>query len=117
LTAKPQEKPRTEQLGLSRNWEEASYALSQILDKYEKVNHVISFGTDDRLRESRLKLVLVTGAEILDLGCGPGTMSQAAVAVEPNLKTIFELDALPAMARLRSFLFQEFTRDVRKTAN
>jgi demethylmenaquinone methyltransferase/2-methoxy-6-polyprenyl-1,4-benzoquinol methylase len=86
-------------IGLGEKWLKVSSVLEEIVAYYDKVNSVISLGTDQKFRKIGLQLVLHPGAEILDLGCGPGTMSQAAVKLEPNVKGIVQSDALRVMLK------------------
>lgn len=57
-------------------WDEVIEALDSIIDDYERVNHLISFNQDDKVRAKGLESVLpVTGVSI-ELGSGPGNYSR-----------------------------------------
>lgn len=57
-------------------WKEVEYALEEIIEDYEKVNHIISLFQDDKVRyEGLLKIQPSTGTA-LELGSGPGNYSR-----------------------------------------
>jgi demethylmenaquinone methyltransferase/2-methoxy-6-polyprenyl-1,4-benzoquinol methylase len=57
-------------------WEEVVTALEQIIDEYERVNHVISLLQDDRSRLIGLKKIGYGEGAALELGSGPGNYSR-----------------------------------------
>ena len=92
--------------GLQEIWDEVALVLSEIAPIYDRVNRVISLGSDLKWRLEGLRLVLRPGEVVLDAGCGPGTMSDLALRLVGDLK-ISLLDPLGVMleaarAKLRS---------------
>lgn len=57
-------------------WSEVEEALEEIIDDYERVNHVISLFQDDRCRLMGLRVGAVGSGAALELGCGPGNFSR-----------------------------------------
>jgi demethylmenaquinone methyltransferase/2-methoxy-6-polyprenyl-1,4-benzoquinol methylase len=57
-------------------WTEVEEALANIIDDYEKVNHVISAFQDERSRLIGLHKVGYTQGNVLELGSGPGNYSR-----------------------------------------
>jgi len=57
-------------------WEEVVSALEQIIEEYEKVNHVISLFQDDRNRLIGLNKIGYSEGAALELGSGPGNYSR-----------------------------------------
>ena len=57
-------------------WSEVEEALEEIIDDYEKVNHVISVFQDDRSRLIGLNKVGYNRGVALELGSGPGNYSR-----------------------------------------
>jgi len=56
-------------------WREVVEALEEIIEEYEKVNHVISFFQDDRARMRGLEMVGPHRGVGLELGSGPGNFT------------------------------------------
>ena len=56
-------------------WSEVVSALEQIIEEYEKVNHVISWFQDDRNRLIGLNKIGYSEGTALELGSGPGNYS------------------------------------------
>jgi demethylmenaquinone methyltransferase/2-methoxy-6-polyprenyl-1,4-benzoquinol methylase len=82
--------------GLKDRWEEVLKSLKEIIPFYDKMNKIMSFGKDLVLREVGLRETLMRDDLVLDLGCGPGVMSQ--IAIKNGLaKHIVLVDALPQM--------------------
>lgn len=57
-------------------WDEVVSALEQIIEEYEKVNHVISLYQDDRNRLIGLNKIGCSEGAALELGSGPGNYSR-----------------------------------------
>jgi demethylmenaquinone methyltransferase/2-methoxy-6-polyprenyl-1,4-benzoquinol methylase len=57
-------------------WREVEDALEAIIDEYERVNHVISFFQDDRVRLRGLEKAGPQGGLGLELGSGPGNFTK-----------------------------------------
>lgn len=57
-------------------WNEVIEALDSIIDDYERVNHLISFNQDDKVRMDGLEKVQPVDGVALELGAGPGNFSQ-----------------------------------------
>ena len=57
-------------------WEAVVSALEQIIEEYEKVNHVISLYQDDRNRLIGLNKIGYSEGAALELGSGPGNYSR-----------------------------------------
>jgi len=64
-------------------WREVEEALEEIIEEYEKVNHIISFFQDDRARRRGLEIAGPHKGVGLELGSGPGNFTSM-------LKTQFE---------------------------
>lgn len=56
-------------------WREVIEALEEILDDYERVNHLISLYQDERLRRRGAEHMKGWGGVLLDLGSGPGNFT------------------------------------------
>lgn len=57
-------------------WDEVIESLDSIIDDYERVNHLISFFQDDKVRQSGLDNVEPIEGVSLELGSGPGNYSR-----------------------------------------
>ena len=57
-------------------WKKVIEALDSIIDDYERVNHLISFNQDDKIREKGLDSVGSVENVSLELGSGPGNYSR-----------------------------------------
>ena len=57
-------------------WEEVEVALDNIIDDYEKVNHLISLFQDNKTRLKGLSMVQPSIGSALELGSGPGNFSR-----------------------------------------
>lgn len=57
-------------------WDEVIEALDSIIDDYERVNHLISFHQDDKVRQKGLDSVTPVEGVCLELGSGPGNYSR-----------------------------------------
>ncbi len=90
--------PAVEELGRevkkddSRQWEEGVTAMFQaIAAEYESVNQFISLGMCERWRRRLLKTLadfLPAGCPVLDVGCGPGSLSLLARREMPGVRFI-----------------------------
>ena len=56
-------------------WREVEEALEEIIEEYEKVNHIISFFQDDRARRRGLEIAGPHKGVGLELGSGPGNFT------------------------------------------
>ena len=74
--------PATEEqsFGLKEDWRSIEETLRKLIPVYDKTNRYISLGTDLKLRRDGLKSLRKALGEapfsIIDLGCGPGKMTQ-----------------------------------------
>jgi demethylmenaquinone methyltransferase/2-methoxy-6-polyprenyl-1,4-benzoquinol methylase len=66
----------THQEGKDMVWKEVIEALDSIIDDYEKVNHLISFRQDDKVRAIGLDDSEPLEGVSLELGSGPGNYSR-----------------------------------------
>ncbi len=57
-------------------WNEVIEALDSIIDDYERVNHLISFRQDDKVRAKGLESVSPVNGVTVELGSGPGNYSK-----------------------------------------
>lgn len=57
-------------------WHEVEDALEQIIDDYERVNHLISMYQDDRARIKALQKIRHHNGTALELGSGPGNFTR-----------------------------------------
>ncbi len=57
-------------------WTEVIEALDSIIDDYERVNHLISFNQDDKVRTQGLDSILPVEGVSIELGSGPGNYSR-----------------------------------------
>lgn len=65
-------------------WKEVIEALDSIIDDYERVNHLISFQQDDKIRKKGLDSVEPVEGVSLELGSGPGNYSRM---IEERIKS------------------------------
>lgn len=63
------------QPGLGNDWSRTMDALWSLISVYDLMNHIMSLGRDIALRKEGI-LSAVEGGEVLDAGCGPGTMTK-----------------------------------------
>ncbi len=74
-----------------QEWEKGiSDMFQEIADSYEKINTFISMGMDQGWRKFQLKRLdtYLQDAPVLDIGCGPGSLSALAGKVLPRAKFI-----------------------------
>ena len=57
-------------------WTEVIEAMDSIIDDYERVNHLISFRQDDKVRAKGLDSVSLVHGVTVELGSGPGNYSK-----------------------------------------
>ena len=70
-----------------QEWEKGiSGMFQEIADSYEKINTFISMGMDKGWRQAQLKRLeqYLIEAPVLDIGCGPGSLSALAKKVLPQ---------------------------------
>ncbi len=69
-----------ESFGLKEDWQSVEDTLRTVIPVYDRVNRFISLGSDLRMRKEGLDLLrksLGKGSfSVLDLGCGPGKMTE-----------------------------------------
>ena len=82
-------------IGLGDYWEEIEESLRTLIECYEKVNKVISWGNIGRLRRKAIRIADVSSKKVLDAGCGPGYMG--AEALRQGANKVYFLDPLPEM--------------------
>ena len=74
-----------------QEWEQGIAEMFQeIADSYEKINTFISLGMDQGWRKFQLKRLdtYLKDAPVLDIGCGPGSLSALASKVLPRAKFV-----------------------------
>jgi demethylmenaquinone methyltransferase/2-methoxy-6-polyprenyl-1,4-benzoquinol methylase len=81
--------------GLGEKWSEVTEVLAKVLPVYDKVNRIISMGTDIKTRKLGLEQTVNSGDVVLDAGSGPGTMSKLMKEMK-NCGVVL-LDPLPIM--------------------
>ena len=72
-----------------QEWEKGiSGMFQEIAESYEKINTFISLGMDQSWRKAQLKRLdqYMQDAPVLDIGCGPGSLSALAEKVLPQAK-------------------------------
>ncbi len=88
--------------GLKEDWQRIEETLRQVIPVYDKVNRYISLGKGLKLRREGIDALLEAlprgNCSIIDLGCGPGKMTQ--LLEEKSSCDSFLLDALRPMMRL-----------------
>jgi demethylmenaquinone methyltransferase/2-methoxy-6-polyprenyl-1,4-benzoquinol methylase len=73
-----------------KNWYNIETALEEIIDDYERMNHVISMFQDEKVRFQGLKKVGKQKGIALELGSGPGNFTKL---LKPNIEgTLICLD-------------------------
>lgn len=89
--------------GLYEIWNEVLTVLSDIAPVYEDINKLISFGKDINWRYEGISKNIKSDHVVLDAGCGPGTMSNIALKLYPdlNLHLIDPLDTMIENAQNR----------------
>jgi demethylmenaquinone methyltransferase / 2-methoxy-6-polyprenyl-1,4-benzoquinol methylase len=90
------------QYGLKNDWESVQTTLEQIIPVYDKTNRYISLGTDLKLRQRGLELMIsqFNGRKfsVLDLGCGTGAMTR--LFREKSKEEVLLVDPLSQMMRV-----------------
>jgi demethylmenaquinone methyltransferase/2-methoxy-6-polyprenyl-1,4-benzoquinol methylase len=66
-----------------KNWHSIETALEEIIDDYERINHIISMFQDEKVRFQGLKKVGKQKGIALELGSGPGNFSKM---LKPNIE-------------------------------
>jgi ubiquinone/menaquinone biosynthesis C-methylase UbiE len=62
--------------GLQNKWPQVINSLQEIIPSYERASSRISLYADLRMRPEAVNFAVRSGALVLDLGAGPGTMSR-----------------------------------------
>ncbi len=83
--------------GLAEVWQETQDALIETIPFYERGNWVISFGRDVKYRREGIVKAVKTGDVVLDLGCGPGTMSEVLLDSVKGVRNLVLTDPLRPM--------------------
>lgn len=86
-------------LGLREEWKKVINVLRKAIPFYDKVNSLISLGTDIKFRKMAL-LDLELQDNLLDAGCGPGNMSLLALSLSHNISTLILLDPIVDFLKL-----------------
>lgn len=94
--------------GLKNDWKQVERTLAEVIPVYEKVNRFISLGTDIKIRTEGIRILLEALSKckleemvLLDLGSGPGKMSELLMkVVNPRQIFLVEVDALEPMMRV-----------------
>ncbi len=86
--------------GLQKKWAYVVNSLQEIIPSYETASSRIALFEDRRMREEAVRFAAREGRLVLDLGCGPGTMSRlvAGTGADPVL-----FDVSRAMLRASGF--------------
>ncbi len=83
--------------GLGEVWGATQDVFEEIIPVYERGNRIISFGLDLRYRREGIVGVVRREDLVLDLGCGPGTMSRVLLNSVGEVKGLVLADASQAM--------------------
>lgn len=83
--------------GLGEVWQETEDALIETIPVYDRGNRVISFGRDIGYRREGIVKAVRKGDKVLDLGCGPGTMSQILLNTVDEVSDLVLADPLKPM--------------------
>lgn len=83
--------------GLGEVWQETEDALIKTIPVYDQGNGVISFGRDRRFRREGIAKTVKQGDKVLDLGCGPGTMSRILLDTVDGVSELVLMDPLRQM--------------------
>jgi len=83
--------------GLGEVWQETEDALIKTIPVYDQGNRVISFGRDRRFRREGIAKTVKRGDRVLDLGCGPGTMSRILLDTVDDVSELVLMDPLRQM--------------------
>ncbi|MCE4606077.1 MAG: class I SAM-dependent methyltransferase [Desulfurococcales archaeon] len=81
--------------GLGELWETVKEDLEKLVECYEKVNRITSFGQISRLRRIAVRKASVEGKKVLDAGSGPGYIT--VEALRQGAMMVFTLDPLMRM--------------------
>jgi len=84
--------------GLGERWAEVEEVLAKVLPVYDRVNRVISLGTDIKMRRLGIEKTIKNSDVILDAGSGPGKMSELLISMRKPGSLVL-LDPLPIMLR------------------
>ncbi|MCL4436795.1 MAG: class I SAM-dependent methyltransferase [Thaumarchaeota archaeon] len=83
--------------GLGEVWQETEEALIKTIPVYDRGNQIMSFGRDRRYRREGITQAVKRGDQVLDLGCGPGTMSQILLDTGEDIGGLVLADPLGPM--------------------
>lgn len=83
--------------GLGEVWEETQSALLETIPLYDRGNRLISFGRDTQYRREGILRTVRSGDAVLDLGCGPGTMSRITLGSNKEAGELVLADPLKPM--------------------
>ncbi len=89
--------------GLGEVWQETEEALIKTIPVYDRGNQIMSFGRDKRYRREGIAQAVKQGDRVLDLGCGPGTMSRILLDTGEGISELVLADPLgPMLSAARS---------------
>ncbi|MDW7977544.1 MAG: class I SAM-dependent methyltransferase [Candidatus Caldarchaeum sp.] len=83
--------------GLGWLWPEVIGSIQSLAPVYDKVNRVISFASDRRLRAEALRDAVGVDDLVLDAGAGNGVFTQVLLETQPKVRDVVLLDAIPEM--------------------
>ncbi|MEM4560221.1 MAG: class I SAM-dependent methyltransferase [Candidatus Caldarchaeum sp.] len=83
--------------GLGRVWPEVMQSIKSIAPFYDKVNRMISLGSDRRLRIEAVGGRVGFDERVLDAGAGNGVFTTVLLEQQPGVREAVMLDTLPEM--------------------
>ncbi|MEM4294933.1 MAG: class I SAM-dependent methyltransferase [Candidatus Caldarchaeum sp.] len=83
--------------GLGRVWPEVMQSIKTIAPFYDKVNRMISLGSDRRLRVRAVCGRVGLDERVLDAGAGNGVFTTVMLEQQPGVREVVMLDILPEM--------------------
>ncbi|MFQ5950568.1 MAG: class I SAM-dependent methyltransferase [Candidatus Geothermarchaeales archaeon] len=89
-------------MGISSIWREVITAIEETREHYDRVNRYVSFGLDRIARTYAARRARIHGhSRILDLGIGPGTMTETLLTNTRNLRLVGLDYSAPLLRRTR----------------
>jgi len=89
--------------GLGEKWKPIQNTLLNSIPFYTQGNKVISLGKDMKYRREGIIATVKDEDSVIDLGCGPGTMSEVLLNTKKRIRTLFLVDPLrPMLLEARS---------------
>ncbi len=83
--------------GLGEIWQKTEEALIETIPIYDQGNRIISIGRDKQYRREGILQTVKYQDRVLDLGCGPGTMSRILLDTVKGVSELVLLDPLRPM--------------------